>query len=353
MPNSRKSVIISGEPVVVHCESRCVRRAWLCGWDPLTEKSYEHRRFVIYELLKKYSQVFALELFACSVLHNHYHFVARIDPHMANGWSDEEVVRRWDQVYSVRKVFTGVSGDLDEDILKKALARPDLIKEWRSRLCCISWFMKQINEPMARMANKEDGCKGRFWEGRFKCQRLEDEGAVLASMTYVDLNPVRAGVAETPEESDFTSVQDRIMSMKGAESGTADRVDADQQRMNSHDRSSKQREARADWLTPIENIKIGLGDRSWLLKLEDYLEIVDTTGRIIKSNKKGFIPSNLEPVLSRMKLCQNHWIQTVLGFGSGFYRVAGSVSKMIEIAKSLGQRWMRGMNFSKEVYVSA
>jgi putative transposase len=351
MPYSRKSIVYPGLPGVYHCISRCVRRAWLCGKDLLTKKDYEHRRLWIYQRIQELSKIFAIEVFACSVLNNHYHIVLRVDPEEATNWSDEEVVRRWDQVYSVSKALTGMSNELDKKIMRMALERPDLINEWRARLSSISWFMKQINEPLARSANKEDGCKGRFWEGRFKCQHLVDESAVLACMAYVDLNPIRAGMADSPEKSDLTSAQDRIFAFQAQEHSKTETSSTWQQPKNS-DTTSEPMKNRADWLTPVESIRVGQEQRGWLLTLEEYLTILDETGRCMKDGKRGVIPQGLAPILSRMKLRQENWLLATQRFGNRFYRISGRIERMAEAAKKVGQKWFQGMSFSKEVFLN-
>ena len=84
--------------------------------------------------------------------------------------------------------------------------------------------MRRINEPIARAANCEDSCTGRFWEGRFKCQLLADERAVLASMAYVDLNPIRAGMTARLDHSHHTSIQQRVMSCRNDEAKAQQRL---------------------------------------------------------------------------------------------------------------------------------
>ncbi|MCE9854385.1 transposase, partial [Shewanella chilikensis] len=119
------------------------------------------------------------------------------------------VIERWTELFSgnpvAAKFLKGDSLSEGERILLDTL-----ISDWQERLGSISWFMRCLNEDIARKANREDGCKGVFWEGRFKSQALLDEQALLACMMYVDLNPIRAGIADSLQTSDYTSIQERI-----------------------------------------------------------------------------------------------------------------------------------------------
>ena len=78
------------------------------------------------------------------------------------------------------------------------------------RLANLGWFMKSLKEPLARIANKEEGVSGAFWEGRYKSVGIFDEESLLATAAYIDLNPLAAGVVATPEESTHTSLGTRI-----------------------------------------------------------------------------------------------------------------------------------------------
>ena len=191
-----------------HCVSRCVRRAFLCGNDKLTGKSFEHRRKWIENKLLYISQYFMIDIASYAIMSNHYHVVLKIDDRGAKDLTDLEVVQHWHHLFKgspLTKSFENNEKieEHDKDYLKAT------IKSWRSRLCSISWFMRSINEPLARFANKEDDCTGRFWEGRFKSQALLDNNALLACMAYVDLNPVRAGISKEPTKSEFTSIKKR------------------------------------------------------------------------------------------------------------------------------------------------
>ena len=203
-------VVSPGIEGMFHCVSRCVRRAYLCGKDCISGKSFEHRKDWVKDRLKFLSEVFAIDIAGYSVMSNHLHIVLRTRPDRVLGWTDEEVALRWLTLFSRSRSASGEQSSALREKVAAMKTNSTRIQQLRKRMSDLSWFMRCLNEYMARRANREDGCKGRFWEGRFKCQALLDEAAVLACMAYVDLNPIRAKIAQTPEESDYTSAQDRI-----------------------------------------------------------------------------------------------------------------------------------------------
>jgi len=155
------------------------------------------------------SRVFAIDVCAYAIMSNHYHVVLRVDQDSAKNWSVYDVIKRWMQLYKGNLLVDRFqSGESQSRAERDAV--DTIIQTWRERLMDISWYMRCLNETIARAANEEDHCKGRFWEGRFKSQALLDETALLTCMMYVDLNPIRAGINKTPETSDYTSIQARI-----------------------------------------------------------------------------------------------------------------------------------------------
>ena len=208
MTRARETLIDLEQTTYYHCIARCVRRAFLCGEDHVTGKSFEHRKAWVTDRLDYLAKTFAIDITSYAIMSNHYHLVLRVDVDKANDWSEANVVRRWKRVCKVPLIVEKyLKGNATKGL---AIMAQELIEKWRARLTDISWFMRLLNEHLARKANKEDNCTGRFWEGRFKSQALLDEAAVLTAMAYVDLNPIRANTAKTPESSEYTSIQQRI-----------------------------------------------------------------------------------------------------------------------------------------------
>ena len=201
--------LIDPDGGVYHVCSRCVRRAWLCGTDKGTGLNFDHRRQWLEDRILALSDVFAVELYGYAVMSNHYHVVLQIDAGVVKSWSDEVVADKWLSLCS--KQFVGDDAAAKQDVYRTLLLQDAArLLVIRDRLASLSWFMRMINEPLARTANQEDHCKGRFWEGRFKSQRLLDETAILACMVYVDLNPVRAGIVDDVEDAVHTSLAHRL-----------------------------------------------------------------------------------------------------------------------------------------------
>jgi REP element-mobilizing transposase RayT len=314
MPEPRYRQVSVDDTPYYHCVSRCVRRAFLCGSDSVTGFDFEHRRQWIVDRIKLLCSVFSVDLCAYAIMSNHYHIVVRINADEAGQWSDEEVAQRWMQIFSGPRLMHQylTNADLTGAELK---CIADLFVTWRERLADLSWFMRCINEPIARLANAEDHCTGRFWEGRFKSQALLDERALLACMAYVDLNPIRAAMATTPEQSDYTSIQERI-----------------ERPVNS-------------FLWPFtEKQETGIP-----FELKDYLELVDWGGREVKHNKRGYIPASVPPILARLKMDAAPVLGYLAKDDLASFGALGPVSKLKDFAKSVGRKFVKGHVFGNRL----
>ncbi len=260
----RARIVDSPTSGFYHCISRCVRRAFLCG------DKHDYRRQWIEQRLAELLDVFAIEACAYAIMSNHLHLIVKTDPKAARALTDLEVARRWLKLYPAELQRRKQAADrpaharrIETAYLESLVADHRRIARWRARLASISWFNKLLKEPIARRANREDDCTGYFWEGRFKSSRLLDQAAVLACMVYVDLNPMRAGMARALQECSFTSILHRLKVLR---------------------RPGQRKKSRR---TPRSRIKLTLIPISTLFNLStsEYVSLVGATGGAPTDNR--------------------------------------------------------------------
>lgn len=321
MATARSEVVWKDRAAWYHCVSRCVRRGYLQGMNRDSGQDYGHRKEWVQARLGQLTQVFAIEQAAFAVMDNHVHVVLRVDPEKVQAWTDEEIARRWLAIFPSTWTSTELRVPSAKQ-LRAFLKDPEKLQNARNRLGDLSWVMRCLNEWVARRANLEEQCTGRYWEGRYACQRLADPGALLSTMIYVDLNPVRARLVDRPERSEHTSVRQRI---------------EDRQ----HHTTS--------WLKPISEIFHGQGTMP-KLTLREYLQLVDATGRRLRSGKRGRIPPTLRPILDRLGLNQNYFVQAMQDLRRLFHYVVGSPSTLRHESEASGRQWRTRSPLSAKLY---
>lgn len=336
MTIARASKIDLNSTPYYHCMTRCVRCSYLCGQDALTGQDYNHRKALIVTRLKTLADVFAIKICAYAIMSNHYHLVLFVDEEQARAWDDNAIKERWAALFPQdARRFEMMTLPPAEAKLKLSL--------WKERLMSISWFMRCLNEWIARLSNQEDHCKGRFWEGRFKSQALLDDGALLSAMAYVDLNPIRAKMASTPEESEFTSIYERIKiaskHLKKISKPSAQQYNQapQPQQLMPFSQGKKQKKS-----TPTLDFLFS-----------DYLQLVDYTGRVLREDKRGAILKELQPILTRLNLKPQGWLTLVKELETKFFHAIGQSTTLIYFNQQYRTRAPRGINAAKACYLNA
>ncbi len=330
MTRPRSTLVSPDDTRYYHCTGRCVRRSYLCGRDPVLGRNFDHRKAIIQKRLALLTETFCIDLCAYALMSNHYHLVVRLVPERGAEWSDREVAERWRRLYSGPQYLEnfiegGSLSSTDQAALEERLPI------WRQRLGDLSWFMRCLNEHIARIANAEDECTGRFWEGRFKSQALLDERALLTVMSYVDLNPVRAGTADDIPTSDFTSGQQRVREI-------------------STPPKPQPQNASLPPLVPFEREQRGETVDALPFKLADYLELIDTSGRHVHPSRRGTIPSSTPRLLASFGIDHGEWLTSLTDLHSRFWLFVGTSTRLRRLAEDRGWRWVRGHSAARRLF---
>ncbi len=264
--------------------------------------------------LELLAQNFSVSIGGFAVMDNHLHVLCRLDPEASVAWSDEDIVRRWLAVYPPRNLSLDDPAALEMWISRivRDNARVQVLRE---RLTNLGWFMKALKEPLSRMANREDGCRGAFWEARYKSIAILDTESLLATCAYIDLNPLAAGVAASPESSDFTSLKQRVDHVQSQ--GKTNVLAASELGSVAGSFAAGDIE-KFLWLVPIEDRRHGsnaqtISQREGMLEsfsLGSYLLLVDYTARLYRDGKAR-LNSAVAGVFERLGTSEEFWSQQI------------------------------------------
>jgi len=295
----------------------------LCGYDKNTGQSFEHRRGWVEKRTLFLSSVYAIDLCAYAVMSNHVHVVLRVDEKSANSLSMREVLIRWHKLHKGTLLTKSyLAGEALSEAELLSVKRTAAV--YRKRLFSISWFMRDLNEYIARAANAEDECKGRFWEGRFKSQALLDEKALLSCMVYVDLNPIRASLASTPEDSEYTSIKRRIECKLTRKTSTG--------------------------ILPFKSDTACSNQYCLNLTFTEYVTLLTQTSKAVRDDKAGFIDGEYQASLNQIALSSSQWLKASLEFEQHFSIAVGSVSRIKKFQLTTGRRRLKGVSTARKLF---
>jgi hypothetical protein len=315
-----------------------VRRAFLCGRDPYTKRDYSHRRDWIIGREEQLAGLFAIDIEFRAELSNHLHLVLRTMPRVAKRWTAEEVVRRWLTITRLAKCFTDDVPAPDPRHVAELARDKKLVAKLRRRLSSISWFMGILCENIARRANHEDGCKGCFFESRFSCRECTDLSGILLCGVYVDLNVYRAGEVDHPLGSPHTSVFQRLQA-QGQRKQAAHRPDGWLGELTLRPERKGDETLADSSRTGRRASDLGLLP----ISLANYVQLLQWTARQLKSGQRNTIPADLATVLDHFEVQQDHWLDTVAQYESGFGHAVGGADSLAAVAERMDLQHIKGI----------
>ena len=317
--------------------NRCVRHSHLLGVDTSSGRTFDHRKQWLEDGIASLAKCFAIDVLSYAILSNHFHIVLRNRPDVVATWSDTEVAQRWLRICPLRKSKDGSPAEPTEAELNTIRNVPERLEEIRLRLSDISWMMKKLTEPIARRSNLEDEISGHFWQGRFRGVKLCDEASILACMAYVDLNPIRAGLACSLSASHYTAVKRRLRDLEEF-TGMAPPVESLDEGEEPGALPPGNSASPANWIAPLslEEATTAPGpqanrtgtrcsDKGILpMSLEDYLQLVQWTGQQAVAKKPAAMPEPLAVIVARVGIgSSGEWLAWSRGFDELFSLLAG------------------------------
>ena len=346
---ARAEVFNPNEVAILHVIGRVVRRCFLLGNDPVTGKNYDHRKIWIEDQLKHLAANFGIDLLSFAILSNHFHLILRSRPEVVATWDDSEVARRWLMLCPVRRNDDHSPEEPNEFELNSIRNDPDKLDSIRSRLSDVAWWMRLLCQNIGTRANREDLEVGKFFQGRYRAVRILDEETLLACAAYVDLNLIRAAMAETIEGSDFTSVQRRIQTVQQtiATESSAGTIDSFLVPLTIDEKK--------DPIGPCPNqTRQRCSDKGFLsMSLGDYLELLDASARLVRADKSGSTPVDIAPIFERLKLDVGYWKLQIQEFGRLFSHMAGKPKDVYEMRSLISKRRFYLKRFKPEPAATA
>jgi len=334
----RREIIDNNEVGVYHCFNRCVRAESLLRHDLKKGGDYHPRKDWLLSMLTELAGIFSIDILKYAIMDNHLHLILRNRPDLVRQWSDRKVLRRVMQLFPQRFRRSGCYVNPSEPLPKQLVQNKKLIQKMRARLSDISWLMKVLQERIARHCNRLDGVSGHFWAGRFKSERLLDDAAVLACSMYIDLNPIRARMADRPERSKYTSAYDRIRGMLLRRRGT-------RRAQELPDRFLVPLNVQGDYANE-DLAKTGQRASNkgiFEMTLDIYLKLLDTVGRMLRSGKRGVIPNELASIVERIGLRAEFFVDCVETYETWARPMVGAKHKLREAAKKTKRKWLQGL----------